>query len=469
MIAPLLAALTLAASSDPCAAVAPLPHPDPASAPLYREVGDSERAAGHREPALAAYRDALRNDPSDAKSRAALEGLCRAPAHADPFQEGVQRMQAGQPREAIPFFERARAGGPDPSAALLEGICWYNLGDDEAAEPLLREAEARPEHREMASYYRGLVALRAGSSSEAARLFDVASADPTLEHLSSDLARVAHRDGKLVLSILAESGWDSNVSLAPGGTFGPTSASDGTYGVSATALYRILGPSGPYLRASGFLHDQFQLGAYDLKGVDGAVGWQVGRGDRGALAEYDLGYRTFGMNPFLTSHQLLGSGWFTAGGVVWTASWLGRFESYDSGFSPFSGFFQHGELRATFPLGARVLAGLAYGLGHDSTQQSVLDFTEHGPGALLRFGLTPRLRLGVDAAFTFRQYGAYDPTLSAQRSDQYLDGAAFTEYDLSNHLMARVALTGREAFSNVDAFAYTKIVPTVGLAWIGGW
>ncbi|HZZ82900.1 MAG TPA: tetratricopeptide repeat protein [Anaeromyxobacteraceae bacterium] len=469
MIAPLLAALTLAVASEPCAPVEPLPQPDPASAALYREVGDSEQAAGHREPALAAYRDALRNDPSDTKARAALDRLCRAPAGADPFQEGLRRMQAGQPREAIAQFEQARAGGPDPSAALLEGICWYNLGDDDAAAPLLREAELRPEHREMASYYRGLVALREGSASDAARLFDVASADPALEHLSAGLARVAHRDGRLVLSIVAESGWDSNVSLAPGGTFGPTSASDGTYGLSATALYRILGPSGPYLRASGFLHDQFQLGTYDLKGVDGAVGWQVGRADRGALAEYDLGYRTFGMNPFLTSHQLLGSGWLGAGGVVWTASWLGRFESYDGGFSPFSGFLQHGELRATFPLGDRALAGLAYGLGHDSTERSVLDFTEHGPGALLRLGVTPRLRFGLDAALTFREYGAFDPTLSARRADQYLDGAVFTEYDLSNHLMARVALTGRKAFSNVDAFDYAKLVPTVGLAWIGGW
>ena len=70
MIAPLLA-LALAAV-DPCAPVQPVP-PDPATAQAYREVADAELAAGSRDSAAAAYRDALARDPSDEASRAALQ------------------------------------------------------------------------------------------------------------------------------------------------------------------------------------------------------------------------------------------------------------------------------------------------------------------------------------------------------------------------------------------------------------
>ncbi|BDG10044.1 tetratricopeptide repeat protein [Anaeromyxobacter paludicola] len=468
MIPALFSALLLSAL-DPCAAVAPADTRDPAGALVYQEVGDSERAAGSRDAAVAAYREALRRDPAGRAARTALDALCHdGPPAPAAFQQGLGLMQAGDVRGAIPRLQQARAAGPDPSAALLEGICHYELGEDAAARPLLREAESAPEHRDLARYYLGLVALREGASDEAARLFDAASENPALAHLASDLARVAHRDGKLVLSVLGESGWDSNVVLAPGG-FGPSSAEDGTWGVSATGLYRPLGAAGTYLRGSGFLHQQFSLGSYDLGGLDGAAGWQLGGPGRGALAEYDFGHRTFGGSSFLDAHRLLASGWLTAAGATWSATWFGRVESYAGPWDPFSGFLQRGEARATFALGRQTLAGLAYGVSRDATRQAVLDFTEHGPSALLRLGVARRLRLGVDLGLAFRRYGAYDPALSARRGDAYLDAAAFTEYDLTSHLVARVALAGRKAFSNVAAFDYAKLAPTVGLAWIGGW
>jgi len=469
VIPALLAALALTAGADPCALVDPLPQPDPAAARLYREVGDTERAAGAREPALAAYREALRRDGRDDAARAAFDALCRAEPHRrDPFQDGLTLMQAGDPRAAIGRFEEARAAGPDPSAALLEGICQYSLGDDRAAAPLLREAEAAPVHRDVARYYRGLAALRQGSGPEAAALFDAAAVNPNLERLASDLARIAHRDGKLVLSVLGESGWDSNVSLASEGGLGPSAAADGTWGATAGALYRPLGQAGPYLRASGFLHQQLQLGSYDFGGLDGAAGWQLGQGGRAVLAEYDFGYRTFGGSSFLSFHRLLASGWTTAAGVTWGATYVARIESYADGWSPFTGLLQRGEARATFSLGERTLVGLAYGAGHDSTRQQVLDFTEHGPSALLRVAAAPRMRVGLEAGLTLRSYGAFDPALSARRGDTYLDASAFAEYDLSSHFFARLSLAGRKAFSNVPAFDYAKLAPSLGIGWIAG-
>ena len=89
-------------------------------------------------------------------------------------------------------FLRAGAQGERViSAALLEGICDYQLGDDAAAEPLLRLAEARPEHQELplARFYLGLIALRAGAAPRASALFSLASANPALGALAANFWR----------------------------------------------------------------------------------------------------------------------------------------------------------------------------------------------------------------------------------------------------------------------------------------
>ena len=70
-----------------------------------------------------------------------------------------------------------RRSSGDASAALLEGICDYQLGEDTAAQPLLLHAESRPEHRDLARFYLGLIALRAGEARRASVLFEQASAN----------------------------------------------------------------------------------------------------------------------------------------------------------------------------------------------------------------------------------------------------------------------------------------------------
>ena len=106
-----------------------------------------------------------------------------------------------------------------------------------------------------------------------------------------------------MLTFLAETGFDSNVTLAPagattsgGGTGGMMGAGaksgEGLYGLAASALYRPSGPNGAYLRGAGFLRQQFRLGAYDLGGVEAAAGWQLARGGSGLLAEYAYAFRS---------------------------------------------------------------------------------------------------------------------------------------------------------------------------------
>ncbi len=467
MIAMLLALLVAA---DPCAPVVPAAADEPGAASTYRAVAESELARGATGSAVIAFQGALARDPSDGASRDALRRLCSAspaPPREDPYREGLRRMDDGDWSGAAAAFRTARAGEAGASAALLEGICRYEMGDDDEAAPLLREAAAYPPHREEAQFYLGLLALRSGSSSEAAALFDAASANPALGRAAADLGRLARRDGRLVVSVFAESGWDSNVNLAPSGApLGPP-ASDGLYGLSGTGLFRPNGPEGPYFRLSGFTQDQASLSAFDFRGYDAAAGWQLGHGDRALIAEYDYGARTFGGASYLSAHRFLASGWIRAGATLLGASYFARLESYAPTWDRFSGTLQRGEARASWMAAPRVRLGVAYGAGRDVARDPVLTWVEQGPRAELRVAVG-RLWLGADVAVTWREYDTFDPTLGARRSDRYLDGTAFAEVDLAANWTARFALMARNAWSNVAGFGYDKVVPTFGVGYTLG-
>ena len=464
MIAAIVTSLLLGASADPCAPVEPAGPADAAAAAAYRSVAVAEAASGSRDTAVLAYRHAAALDPADRSSRDALGRYCRDAPHPDPFRDGMARMDAGDRRGAIAAFRTARARSDDPTIALMEGICHYELGEDREAEPLLRAAEQSPDDADIASLYLGLIALRDGEATKAAALFDAASSTPGLAPVASDLARLARTDGRWALTIFADSGFDSNVNLAPlQGT--PSREGDGLYALGAMGLFRPRGPDGPYLRAQGLLNQQFHLNAYDVAGGDLAGGWQVLTARWSALAEYDLGYRTFGGSPFLTSNRLLASAWTAVGGVTLGASYLARFESYASGFSPFSGTVQAGELRTSFGVGSRARLALAYGLARDAARLSILSYVEQGPRAELRVAMSRRVRLGVDLAGTFRAYDVFDPSLGALRRDTYLDAGALAEWDLRPGWTAHAGLRGRQALSNVAGFEYGKLVPTVGVAY----
>ena len=465
----LVAALVISAA-DPCAPVEPAARPDPAAAAAYRAVAEAERGAGSPETAIVAYRGAVALDPSDQVSRRALAGLCAA-APARPraaFDRGVALLEGGDPRGAARAFEEARASGSDPSAALLEGVCRYELGEDRAARALLREAEAAPEHRETASLYLGLIALRDGDAAEAARLLDVAAESRALAPAAIDLARLARSRQRLFLSLLAEAGWDSNAQLAP--TEIPVSSSwDATFGLTAAGIYRPLGESGPYLSGTALYRQQARFGDLDYGGASAAAGWQLGDVRRGLLAEYAFDDRVLGGHSFLTAHRLLASGWLPAGGASLGASYLARFESYpDPFYAPFSGTFQRADATASVPLGTRTTVTLAYRLLRDGVEQPQLSFTEHGPALELRHALAPRVHVGAGAAVSWRRYDALDPLLGVTRSDTYLDAFALVEWDVASRWTVRFSVDARDALSNATGFAYLRVAPTLGLAYAVG-
>jgi tetratricopeptide (TPR) repeat protein len=454
---------------DPCAPVKVEASADPESAAAYRQVADAERARGAQETAILAYRSAAERDPADQASRQALSDLCAGGTNEgeDRFQEGLRLMDAGDLRGAIAAFHDARASGPNPSAALLEGVCHYQLHEDREAVPLLRQAESAPVHRDAARLYRGLVALRSSDAREAAALLETAAANPGVGLIASDLARLARRDGRLVLSFLADSGWDSNVALLPNGAPSTSQSADGGASLSGMGLFRPSGDNGPYLRAIGRYHWQAQLGAYDYGGASGAVGWQLAGAGRRLLGEYAYDYQTLGGSGFLSAHRLLASGWLPAGPLTLAATYFVRFESYLSIWSPFSGTVHRIEGRSSLALGAARL-GLAYRVTRDGTDRSDLSWLEHGPRANLQVALSRRARFGLEGALSFRAYDAPAAGALASRADTYLDGVALFEYDLADRWTVRASLEARDALSNDPAFAYARIVPTVGLAYVLG-
>ncbi len=467
--ASLAAALALAAP-DPCAPIEVSGTPDPSAAESYHAVGDAERAAGSRDTAAAAYRAALSRDPADSRSRAALALLCAEQARDGAFQRGLRRMEAGDRREAVAAFEEARARGGDRSAALLEGICLYELGEDERARPLLAEAEAEPAHRDAARFFLGLVALRAGRSADAVALLEASASDHRLGPAALDLARLARRDGRVVLSLLFDAAWDSNVDLTPDRSAGVAGQGDASGG--ATALLRVApyGDTGPFLRGTAVLRDQARYDALDLGGGGLAAGWQAGRGGAYLLGEASWEYRNLGGAPYLSAPRLLGAARLDAGrgrsaGVAYFARWESFLPASDSGYS---GLRHFAEADVTAELGLRASATLAWHGGLDATHDRSLGWWEQGPRALLLLPLGPDARLGLEVAYTWRTYSAYDPALGAVRDDQYADLSAVLEHELGDRWTLRASVAVRKAFSNVPDFEYTRIVPMIGVAYTAG-
>jgi tetratricopeptide (TPR) repeat protein len=470
----LAAALALGAAADPCGPVEPAPSPDPAIAAVYRAVGDAEREAGSTQTAAAAYRNALSHDPGDALARAGFLAVC-ARGSEQAFRDGLRLMQAGDRRGAIAAFERAR-GGPDASsAALLEGICLYEVGDDDAAAPLLHAAEAEGMHRESARFFLGLVALRAGRSGDAQDLLARSAADPSLAPFARVLVRSARRSGRLVLSFVTESGWDSNVDLTPD-TSGPTARTGDAVGaLTGVAELRPLGESGPFLRGIANWHEQATYNALDMRSLGGAAGWQGGQGGDFWLAEYGYDWRELARAPYMSAHRLFGTARLQLGHTASAGvSWLTRFETFepaeDAGYS---GRRHAAAADILWIPWARTAVSAGWQGGRDVARDRWLSWWEQGPHLLFRFQAAPAVRVGVDSTLAWRRYDEVDPALIPRgeailRSDAILDVTALVEVDLADRWTLRMSMFVRRETSTIPDFTFTKVVPMLGLAYTVG-
>jgi tetratricopeptide (TPR) repeat protein len=470
--AALAAGILLAAGGpqgpDACAPLDAGAPPDPAAAAAYRDVGDGERAAGSLDTAAAAYRAAAALDPGDARSREALAALCAQQRRERAFDRGLRLVRAGDRAGAVAAFEEARAAGPDPAAALLEGICLYELGEDDRARALLAEAGRERAHREAASFFLGLLALREGRGEAAAALLEASAADRGFGPAASDLARLARREGRVVLGLLAEVGWDSNLDLTPDGA--GRGERDGFGG--GTALVRVAprGDTGPYLRAAGTLREQVRTGTYDLAAGSLAAGWQGGRGGRYLLGEAGWDYRSVGRDPYLSALRALGMARTALGGAASGGlTYVLRREAYlPAELTGFSGVRQAAEADVTVGLWRRAAVVLAWRGGYDAARDPVLTWWEQGPRVALRLPLGPDARLSLDLGLDWRRFTREDPALGARRLDRIAEGALVLERELSQRFTLRAAVAVERDVSSVPAYTYWRVIPTLGLAYTVG-
>jgi tetratricopeptide (TPR) repeat protein len=462
----LLTALLAQNAPDPCAAL-PAVERDPEAAAAYQAIGDEESAAGRREPAVVAYRAALARDPENAGARTALDSLCSAQTRDREFTRGLELFRAGRYRDALEPLEAARARG-NLAAALLAGICHYRAGEDAAAATAFREAEQDPEARASAQLFLGLLALRRGRPAEAAPLLDSAAADPLLAPVARSLSRDLRRQGRVVVSLLAEGGWDSNADLRAGASFAPRGAGDGFVGGAAVISTAPWGESGPYARAAATWRDQLRLHEEDLAGLGAAAGLQLGRARRHVLVEGGYDVRRLGGRPYLSAPQLMGEGRLDLGDRWSVGAWTSlRWETFHAGLDDGSGLRQAAQADVTAQTG-RLLLTAAWQGERSGARSALLRFREHGPvlAAVLSMGASTRVLSG--AAWTWREYEASDPALERRRADGYADVAGGVEVDVTARWTVQLSVAGRRAYSNVPEFRYARVVSTLGLSWTMG-
>lgn len=462
----LLTALLAQTVPDPCAPV-PALDPDRVGAAAYQAIGDEERVAGRPESAAAAYRAALARDPSSGPARAGLDALCSARRRDEALARGLELFRAGKCSEALEPLGVAHAQG-DRTAALLEGICLYRAGDDDRAAAALRDAEQDPGTSASARLFLGLLALRRGRPAEAAPLLDSAAADPLLAPVAQGLSRDLQRQGLVVLSVLAEGGWDSNADLTPGASLAPAGAGDGFVGGAAVLSTAPWGDDGPYARAAAVWRDQFRENSLDLVGLGAAAGFQLGRARRHLLLECGYDNRRLGGKPYLSAPRLLGEARLGLGDKWSTGAWYAlRRESFQAGLEDYSGWRHAAQADLTGLLARRVLLTAAWQAGADRVR-TPLSYREHGPVLAAALPVGARARLVFGAGWTWRSYNAADPDLGRRRADCYADLAGRAELDVATRWTVQLAVAGRRAYSNVPDFRYARLVSTLGLSWTLG-
>lgn len=462
MISALL--LALLASTDPCAPASPLP-PDAATAQVYREIGDGHRQAGELHLAAIAYREALRRAPQDAALQRSLEAVCRPSPSA--FEQGQAKLQRGDLLGAVPLLEQARREG-DASATLLEGIALFQLGREAQAQPLLAEAAGDPSLRNSAEFFLGLIALHQGDRTRAVALFDSARGDPALTNDALELRNLAQSEGRLHVSLLAQSLYDTNPTLLP------TAAVQGGKGdvgfsLAGLLLYQPWGPSGPYARLSTVGTAQVSYSDFNFASGAGSLGWRTGKGGAFALGEYTFSYAALGQSPYLVAHQLFTQGQVAPGRWLLGATYSAQSRSFQTANAqPYSGWLQRAHGYVGYRFGDALLAFTGYRVTRDSVTLPELSYLEHAPWAELRLFLSPRARLVASGDYAWRGYDALDPQLAILRSDRVLEGSAAAELDLDDHFTVRFTAGGSHQRSNVPDFNFDAVTLGLGLQYTAG-
>lgn len=451
---------TLLLAAGLCELPPPANPADPEAAKAYLDVGDAEK--GSDEAARFAYREAARLDPANARAREAYLASCVRAARDAFLDDGRRRMDRGDCDGAIAIFGQVRKAGPDALASLLEGVCRYEQGDDDDARPLLEEAEASPAQRAQARYFLGLIELRDRSGRRAAELFEdvAATGQGTLAARAATLRTTALRSGRYLVSVSAESGYDSNLDLAPDGA--PANG-DGTGAGNLWLSLRPTGLSGPYLRGNAYYRRQLQSSAPDFASFSGQGGFRRGRGETYAFADYALEGTFTGGTPWLVAHRLRAGARWQAGRFALSGVYAVRFGSFQTA-QAYSGTLHSllPDVTLRFPMGSSV--SLGYEVARDAARLAETSSWLHGPRATLRLVLRPTLRATAEAGLTLRSFDGPGATATDARSDTIGYGSVSLHQDLER---VSLHLTGyaRRAASNLAGLSYSRFTVVFGVSY----
>lgn len=436
----------------------------------YLNVAQREEAAGHDEVARAAYRSALERAPGNAMARAALERLGR-PGAGDGYPDALRLFEARRYAEARAALEALPPSARGDSMSLLMGICAYELGENAQARTALTEAATRPSLADPAHLLLALLALRQDDARTAAYELERAqtSTDPRIRDAAQDLRGAALRQGRWLASLVAETGYDSNVSLLPDGTPTSQSGADEAARIAGAVFFRPTGRSGFRAEASAGYSKQLRIHAFDLGQGSVGLGWQ----QVGPSHAWFVGYHSEGLllggEPYLLSHRVQGEGSWRVGWLDVAASASVHSESLfpllDQGYSGtretalVSAGLWRGALRPALALVGEL----------DQTRDRALGYAEYGPRVSLTM-VAAALRVLVQAGLVLRPYNVADPELAGTlRSDRYLDASVVANWELTRAWSLRLVGTGRRAVSNVTAFTYTRLAASLELAYLWGW
>lgn len=456
----------LLAVADPCEP--PEPGVDePATAAAYVEVAEAELAAGARGSAAAAFREALRRDPSSARALAGLAAACEEPGD-DVVARAAALARAGDVDGALDTLAGARRLRSDGAAALLEGALRLRSGSHERARAALERALLDPATVDAARLLLAVVARRAGDGERARAFLEraAASSDRRVGVAAARLLGSSRRDGRAALAAYVGSSWDSNALLAPDLAGMPLEdTADAAATAAVTLQIRPFGASGPFATGGAEHRRHRRLAEFDLAGWFAGGGLRFSSPRGSAAAEYRRRVLGMGGAAYSSAH----AGRIELRLVPWRRLLLSlSADLEETRYVPeyargFGGTRAGGELRAAW-VGAHAWGAVAWRGAIHAARDPAFSHVEHGPAIDAGLAPTRRLRLSVEGVAAIRR----SDTGSA-RDEVALEATLAGEVTIAAGLAARGALGARRTFAELPELTRRKGVASLGLVWEAAW
>lgn len=454
----ILSLVTLVLAAGPCAPVERRAA-DARRSQLYAKVARGEAGRGATEASVVAWRLAAQLEPNeDGEAGQALRRLCS-------FEQAEALFAAGDCRSARPLLTAARGGPDDAPAALLDGICAFEQGDDAAALGALTVASADPLLADTAGLFLGLLALRRGDSRTALARLDAASGaqSPALRSTAAQLLRLAGRKERLIIDAAAEAGYDSNASLVAFPTVLPGGADDGYAAVTAGLTLRPLGDEGPYLLMGGGYRKYGRFGPSDVGLATGTLGWELEVWRLRASVDYGLDFVALGGAPWLLRQRGTARAVLPLGALLLSAEYLLRHDALlaQSALAE-TGFRHAGRLALSLRAGPQTLevAGVITRMLATTAERTS---TEGGAELSWQVRALPRLTVEAGVSVRARVFDAMDPELLATRRDVQLEAQLGADFELTAALRLFAVFEGRRLWSSVPALTHTRLAASAGL------